>query len=95
MLQLHKRGAFFPRDVKGLTVLERKRALESLIFLTEKRDKTIKGRTCANGSPQRSYIKKEEAASPTVLTESILLTATIEAEEERDVMTSDIPNAFV
>ena len=69
--------------------------MESLIFLTEKRDGRIKGRTCANGSTQRSYIDKDDAASPTVMSESILLTATVEAKEERDVMTADIPNAFV
>jgi hypothetical protein len=61
----------------------------------EKRNGCVKARTCANGSTQRSYMSKEEAASPTVMSESILLTATIEAEEHRDVMTVDIPNAFV
>ena len=34
-------------------------------------------------------------SSPTVSTESVLLTAIIDAEEGRDVMTSDVPNAFV
>jgi hypothetical protein len=38
---------------------------------------------------------KEEATSPTVMTESILITATLEAAENRDIMTADIPNAFV
>jgi hypothetical protein len=44
-------------------------------------DGRIKGRTYANGSTQQTYISKEEAASPTAMTESILLTATIDAEE--------------
>ena len=69
--------------------------MESLIFLVEKRDGRVKARTCANGSTQRDYMSKEDAASPTALTESILLTGTIDAEENRDVMTVDIPNAFV
>ncbi len=38
---------------------------------------------------------REEVSSPTVSTESTLLTAVIEAEEARDVATCDIPNAFV
>jgi hypothetical protein len=37
----------------------------------------------------------EEATSPTASTEAILITATIEADENREIMTVDIPNAFV
>jgi hypothetical protein len=64
-----------PISVDELTNMERKRALESLIFLTEKRDGNKIGRTCANGSTQRGYVGRDEAASPTAITESILLTA--------------------
>ena len=95
MKQLNDREVFEPIDVSKLSAIEKKRALESLIFLVEKKDKTIKGRTCANGSTQREYVNREDATSPTAATESILLTATIDAEEGRDVMTVDIPNAFV
>lgn len=95
MKQLHDRKAFAPVDVSKLTFQERQRALDSLIFLVEKRDGQVKARTCANGSTQRVYMSKEEAASPTVMIESILLTATIEAKENRDIMTVDIPNAFI
>ena len=41
------------------------------------------------------WMTREDVASPTVATESILLTAVIEAEEGRDVATVDIPNAFI
>jgi hypothetical protein len=95
MRQLHDRTVFAPIDVSKLTPKERKHAMESLLFLVEKRDGTIKGRTVADGSKQRAYISKEKATSPTVMTESIMLTATIDAKEGRDVMTADIPNAFV
>jgi alpha-L-arabinofuranosidase len=74
---------------------EKRRAMESLIFLVEKNDGRIMARTCANGSIQRNYIEKEETTSPTALTEAIIITAAIEADENRDVMTVDIPNAFV
>jgi Reverse transcriptase (RNA-dependent DNA polymerase) len=93
--QLHERSVFKPINVSDLTQLERKRAMESLIFLVVKRDGRIKSRACANGSTQREYINKEESASPTVATESVLITAAMEAEEERDIMSADIPNAFV
>jgi hypothetical protein len=36
-----------------------------------------------------------KSRGPTAATESILLTATVDAEEGRDVMGVDIPNAFV
>jgi hypothetical protein len=78
-----------------LTNTGKQRAMESLIFLVEKMDQRIKARTCANGSVQRTYIGKDEAASPTVSTEAILLTGVIEAKEDRGIMTADIPNAFV
>jgi hypothetical protein len=78
-----------------MTQLERKRAMESLIFLVEKRDGRVKARTCANGNTQRAYMERNDAASPTAITESILIIATIDAKQKRDVMTADIPNAFV
>ena len=40
-------------------------------------------------------MRPEEAASPTVMTESVSLTAAIEARKRRDVATWDIPNAFI
>ena len=95
MKQLHKRIVFKPVKVENLTVQERKRAMESLMFLVEKRDKRVKARTVANGSTQRPYTPKEEAASPTASTDSIFVTATIDAKQGRDVMTLDVPNAFV
>ena len=95
MKQLHDRVVFKPIHIEELTELERKRAMESLIFLVEKRDGTFKGRTCANGSTQREYTDRDEAASPTAMTESIIITGVIDAKQRRDIMTADIPNAFV
>jgi hypothetical protein len=95
MRQMHDRTAFKPVHVADMTPQEKQRALDSLIFLTEKKDGRVKARTCANGSTQRVYTPRDEATSPTVLTESVLLTATVDAYEKRDVMTSDIPNAFI
>jgi hypothetical protein len=93
--QLHHKVVFEPIHIKDMTPLERKRAMESLIFLAEKRDKTIKARMCANGSTQRTYIAREEAMSPTAATGAILITGVIDAKQRRDVMTLDVPNVFV
>jgi hypothetical protein len=56
MRQLHDRVVFEPISIEEMTSIERKRAMESLIFLNKKRDKTVKARMCANGSSQRAYI---------------------------------------
>jgi len=61
MKQLHDRAVFEAIRLEEMTQLERKRALESLIFLVEKRDGRVKAQTCANGSTQREYITQEEA----------------------------------
>jgi hypothetical protein len=58
-------------------------------ILSEKNDKSIKAQHCANGSTQRSYMEREEVSSPTVSTESTMLTA-IEVAEGRDVATCNI-----
>jgi hypothetical protein len=49
----------------------------------------------AGGNKQRDYISREDASSPTVTTESVLLTCILDAKEERDVAVIDIPNAFI
>ena len=95
MKQLHFRDTFTPMHWRQLTADRRKTVLESHMFLKEKRDGKIKGRTVAGGNKQRDYISKEDASSPTVATESVLLSCIIDAEEERDVAVIDIPNAFI
>ena len=54
--------------------------MESLLFLTEKRDKTIKSQHCANGSTKHTYMECDEVMSPTVSTEGTLLPAVIKAQ---------------
>jgi hypothetical protein len=95
MKQLHFRDTFKPFHWKDLTHSQRMSVLESHMFLKEKRDGKVKGRTVAGGNKQRDYISKEEASSPTVATESVLLTCIVDAEEGRDVAVIDIPNAFI
>ena len=50
---------------------KKKKAIASLICLTEKRDGTIKASQCADGHTQRNHIDKEDAASPIVTTEAV------------------------
>jgi hypothetical protein len=95
MKQLHMRETFVPKHWRNLSELERATILESHMFLKEKRTGEIKGRTVAGGNKQRDFISKEDASSPTVATEAVLLTCIVDAEEERDIAVVDIPNAFI
>ena len=93
--QIHLRDTFQPKHFRELTSEQKVQILESHLFLKEKRDGTIKGRQVAGGNKQRGFISKEDASSKTVSTEAVLLTCTIDAEEDRDVAVIDIPNAFI
>jgi hypothetical protein len=95
MKQLHWRNSFKPMHWKTLTAEQRKQILESHVFVERKRDGILKARTVAGGNKQRGYILKEDASSPTVSNEAVMLTCVIDADENRDVAIVDIPNAFV
>lgn len=95
MDQLHRRNCFTPIDVASLTDDERRKTVDALMFLGEKRDKSVKGRMVYNGKPTREWLSREDSSSPTAALESIMLTAIVDASEGRDVMTCDIPNAFI
>ena len=93
--QLHMRDSFIPRKKKDLTKKQWASRCEAVNLIKEKKSGEIKGRCCADGRSQRNYISKEESASPTVATESVLLTGVMEAKERRKVITLDVPNAFI
>jgi hypothetical protein len=67
----------------------------ALVFHTEKRDRSVKGRMVYNGKPTQEWLSQEDTASPTAALESIMITGVIETKEERDIMTCDVPNAFI
>ena len=65
------------------------------MFLKLNRDGTIKGQSVAGGNKQRDSISKEEASSPIIAIETVLLSCVIDAQEHRDFSTIDIPNMFI
>jgi hypothetical protein len=65
------------------------------MFLTEKRTGKVKAQGCADGSKQRDHIAKDEAAAPTVSSDTIFIQGTIFAHEGRNVATCNIPGAFL
>ena len=86
LTQLHVMDTWVPEDPTKLTRVEKVKALSSLMFLKEKRCGKIKGRACVNGAPQRVYIPKEDAASPTMANELMFITSVIAAHEKHFVM---------
>ena len=56
---------FTPVDVNDLTRNEMKKAMEVLMLMTEKLDKTVKGQMVYNGKPSCELMSKDDAASPT------------------------------
>ena len=65
------------------------------MFLKQKRNRSIKGRGCADGRPQRLYKSESETSFPTAATESVFITGLIDAQENRDVAAVDIPGVFL
>ena len=92
--QIHDLNAYKPLVASKLTSEEKKNAVPSLMFLTEKQYGKIKARKCADGRKQREYINKQDAASPTISLDSIFITGVIETHENRDVVVIDLPGAF-
>ena len=93
--QLVERNCWTPVLVSELTPEERRKAVDSMMLLAEKNDGTIKGRHVFQGSQTREWLSREETASPTASQEAITTTCVIDAFEGRDIMSCDIPNAFI
>jgi len=93
--QLHWRETFIPRRMSKLNVEQRAKILQSHMFIVKKRDGNTKARVVTGGNLQRCHVTKEESSSPTVSTESVILTLIVDAHEERDVAIIDILNAFI
>jgi hypothetical protein len=80
---------------RSLTAKQCTKVLESHIFNERKCNGILKMQQVAGGNKQQGYITKEDANSPTVSLEAVLLTCIVYANKNRDVAIVDIPNAFV
>ena len=95
MKQLWERNCWTPKLISELTAMERQKAVEGMMLLAEKNDGEKKGRYVFKGSETREWLSREETSSPTASQEAIACTCVIDAKEDRDVMSADIPNAFI
>ena len=93
--QLDCKGAYDPIQATDLTDTQRAKALRIINLIKEKRDGRLKGRSVADGRPQRELYTKDETSSPTATPESVLLTALIDAVEDRHVVVADVTGAYL
>ena len=93
--QLDNKGVFDPIRADALSPATRKQALRCINIIKEKRDGKIKGRTCADGRPQRLLYDKADTSSPTASSDAIMLTLMVDAIERRDVATADVAGAYL
>ena len=95
LTQLHVMDTWVPEDPTILSRAEKVKALSYLMFMKEKRSGKVKEIACANGAPQRAYIRKEGALSPTVANESVFITSVIAANKKRFVRCYNVTRAFL
>jgi len=93
--QMLKRDAFGPVLVSGLNEKEREQSVDSMMLLAQKTSGEVKGRFVGRGDQSHDFFSKEDTASPTVSQDGIEATCTIDAYEGRDMMSMDVPNAFI
>ena len=67
------------------------------MFIVEKRDGRVKAQKFAVGNKQRNFpgCVKSDWDFPTVTTDGVIITSTIESHEGRDVVVADLLNAFL
>jgi hypothetical protein len=93
--QLENLDVYEPLDPTKLARKQKRAAIRALNMFKEKRDGTLKGRTCADGRSQRNLYVKSQTASLTVSTDALLLSIIIDAYEARDVGTADVVGAYL
>ena len=78
MRQLYICDTFEPKYCHELWAKGKTEVLESHVFLKLNRDGKIKRQAVSGGNKQRASISKEEAISPIIVIETVLLSCVIE-----------------
>jgi hypothetical protein len=82
-----------PLDAFTLTDDQKSESLRAISIFKEKRDGSLKGRTCADGSSQQGKFSNAKTGSPTIFNGTLFLSIMIDAYEKRDVATADVAGA--
>jgi hypothetical protein len=94
-LQFKALDVLEPLDAFLLTDEQKSEPLCALSVIKEKRDGSIKGHTCADGSKQHGKYSKAETGSPTIANDALFLSIMIDASQNWDVATADIVGAYL
>ena len=78
-----------------MTTEQQRNTQIALTYLTEKKTTEVKGRMVYNKEPTRPFYDDKNTSSPTATLEGIFLTTIIDTYKNQDVMSTDIPNAFI
>ena len=93
--QMLLRAVFLEIEFKLLSKEDKKQALPILIFLSQKRDGSIKSQACANGHKENIWTRKINSKLPTLTPEVLFHSLGVDAREGRDVATCDLPGRFL
>ena len=100
LLQLHTREAYVPVHRRDISREDLKnRLVEAIMTIKEKRQGLeivkLKGRMVGDGRSQRGLYDRTETASPCVGLDNLVISTVIDAHEDRDVATVDLPGAYL
>ena len=82
-------------ECESLSSEDERSALAMLLFPTMRQDGSVKGCACADGRKQRTWMQREDAASPTPAAEASFCAFAVDAAEGRCVATCDLPGHFL
>ena len=88
-------GVFSLMYKHNLTKKQISNTLRVILVIKEKRDGTLKGRTCADRYKQQDWYSKYKTTLHIVHTDSFIMITVIEAKEYRDVATANIKGAYL
>ena len=81
-------------DPDILSAEDKAKAINVVKIIKKKKDGSLKGRIFYDGSKKKMYLgKNESVVLPTVSLKSLFATLVIDAYEERDIATFNIPGA--
>ena len=84
-----------PMDPKKMSRIDRFKALFALMFLWQRNVMVASKRESVQQEAIWEGYKKEDGASPTVATDSVIVTSVIEAHEKQDETTLDLTGAYL
>ena len=93
--QLHDINMFGIVCPEDMTTKHKRYALRASTLIEDKQYRKIKGRACADGRAQRSYITKEEESVPRVSMEELLAQLMIDAFKDHAMAMFDVPSAYL